>query len=1090
MDRAGVLACGSDDAIVLIPNGHLHGHFRLHRRAVIGEVDVEERGVRQTPARVGIGAVALPLHALVQLFDGLVPKIPVFIRVEPDLAHGHARTDREIGFLGVGDGDDVLVILEGEGTALGLDGHDAIDREGSRRKRNGSLAVHSGIQQVRVLPGDMHGLHVRRIFRSFQRLVQLDLHLDRRLGLDLIHAGFVHDGDVEESRLLDAFHSVRQNTLGSCRGLLFLVCFCVHRFSGLLTICLILFGALDDLPNDQLSVVRDLCLRSVGNGDQERLSIMGEDGGLQPRANDHVCGKGVGIEDDLVLSGLHALGLVHHIGSTLVIHVDDQRILRLRNGRADQRHADGKGRLDLLPDTFLVYNIEGDVHGGDTGDFLVLLHRLGQGVHELLFHRDGRHAHKGPLGEGAHGGDHVHGETVHLVGEGRLRMGVLQGVDIAIGKDEAFLRVAGQGQSIALHFLRGHRDLADRQAGPGIGPLVLGAQCHGLIEVGGNGRLLDFLDLLDRDLHHARVRVDFLNGGFLGLQLLFRFDGYVQLHLHRLGAELGRVVLVLEDGGHGNVDGLGLFGLFRLFGFGNGLFVLGVYIQIPAHHSFTIHRGMGLLLLAVLVEFDAYGIPALELIPFPGRRCGKLLPDDGILLHRDLRAPVVFAVERDGVGHRFPFVLLLSLVGGVRIGFGAFAGLFDVTGIITGHVGAVTLGSHILRILGHLAVAQDRTIAQAIGEGLHLVGTVALDGGDPAAGRADHDAHVVGSAAVRREEDHVARLGLILAGGMVQALARQRILEVLAARGPGHAHLRELDTEGHEGSAPVAVGVAGPGAVPGVELPVTVLGDDIVSIAGRIAQLGPGYSHQVLRPIAGKLRFGHTVGPGFLRLTVGRQVRLVFIRLLLLLGIAGAFARLLGFAGAFAGLLAFASAFTGLLAFAGALARLLGFAGALARLLAFAGALAGLLAFAGALAGLLGFAGALAGLLAFARALAGLLGFARAFAGLLGFARAFAGLLGFARAFARLLGFAGAFAGLLLLRLRIGRRGRVGLGLALIGHLGRIVFQFIRQGRRGQQRNDHHQAQHQADQSFFHGFFPFAYYQLSVLSFLNIVQRF
>ena len=63
------------------PHDHLHGHVRFHLLAVIGEVDVEERGVRQTLARVGIGTVAFPLHALVQLFDGLVPKIPVFIRV-------------------------------------------------------------------------------------------------------------------------------------------------------------------------------------------------------------------------------------------------------------------------------------------------------------------------------------------------------------------------------------------------------------------------------------------------------------------------------------------------------------------------------------------------------------------------------------------------------------------------------------------------------------------------------------------------------------------------------------------------------------------------------------------------------------------------------------------------------------------------------------------------------------------------------------------------------------------------------------------------------------------------------------------------
>ena len=235
----------------------------------------------------------------------------------------------------------------------------------------------------------MHSLHVRRIIRILQRLIQLYLHPDRRLGLDLIHAGLVHDGDVEESRLFNAFHSVRQNSLGFCRGFLFLVCFCVHRFSGLLTICLILFATLDDLLNDQLSVARDLRLRSISNGDQESLSIMGEDGGLHLRANDHVCGKGVGIEDDLVLSGLHILGLGHHIGSTLVIHVDDQRILRLRNGRADQRHADGKGRLDLLLDAFLINYIEGDVHGGDTGDLLVFLHRLGQGVHKLLFHHDG-----------------------------------------------------------------------------------------------------------------------------------------------------------------------------------------------------------------------------------------------------------------------------------------------------------------------------------------------------------------------------------------------------------------------------------------------------------------------------------------------------------------------------------------------------------------------------------------------------------------------------------------------------------------------------------------------------------------------------
>ena len=297
MDCAGVLSRGGDDTVDLILDVHLYGHVGFDRRAFIIEGDVEERGVRQTFTRIGIGAVALPLHALVQLFDGLVPQGPVLVGVALDLTHSHARADREIGFPGVGNGDDVLVILEGEGTGLGFERHDTIDREGFRSEGNGSLAVDRGVQQISILPGDMYGLHVRRFFHITQRLIQLDLHLDRCLGLNLVLAGFVHDGDIEEPRLFDGRQSARQNTLGIvgfiCRGFFFRVRLRVHRIDGLFTISLIIFAALDNLLDDQLSVIRNLRFRSEGKGNQEGFSVMSEIFGLKLCSHNRIVGEAV-----------------------------------------------------------------------------------------------------------------------------------------------------------------------------------------------------------------------------------------------------------------------------------------------------------------------------------------------------------------------------------------------------------------------------------------------------------------------------------------------------------------------------------------------------------------------------------------------------------------------------------------------------------------------------------------------------------------------------------------------------------------------------------------------------------------------------
>ena len=189
-------------------------------------------------------------------------------------------------------------------------------------------------------------------------------------------------------------------------------------------------------------------------------------------------------------------------------------------------------------------------------------------------------------------------------------------------------------------------------------------------------------------------------------------------------------------------------------------------------------------------------------------------------------------------------------------------------------------------LLRQLAVAEDGGIVQLIGDVLHLIRGVALDGLELdgvlvlVVHDLHHQTHVIGSGRlvlnVKVEEDQVA--------GLRQVLVR-RAVEVVLLLGEGldpmltvgvqrdTLHLGVVQDEGGKHGAPVAVGVAVPCAVAGIALDgLAVLQHNVILCALLIAQLSLGNGNDVLPPVAGQLHILYGALPDLRSLHIGGGV--------------------------------------------------------------------------------------------------------------------------------------------------------------------------------------------------------------------------